>query len=155
MCPYIPLLTEEHKATRSSVNRGIYWIFYITPILAASPDKEPTKQGTYSRLRQQDNDNLSWRHINQWQSIESLQQYIVIILWHKYITTRSRHRVIVGATTVAPTGSSHVQNRIGVVMCGRWRRLLWTLRMPTTRASRPRPLDLWWANQPFLEGVVP
>jgi hypothetical protein len=59
MCPYIPLLTEKHKATRFSVNRGIYWIFYITPILAASPDKEPPKQGTYSRLRQQDNGNLS------------------------------------------------------------------------------------------------
>jgi hypothetical protein len=44
MCPYIPRLTEEYRAIRFSVNRGIYWVFYITPILAASSDEEPPKQ---------------------------------------------------------------------------------------------------------------
>jgi hypothetical protein len=43
-CSYILRLTADYRATRSSVNRGIYWLFYITRVLAASPDGEPPIQ---------------------------------------------------------------------------------------------------------------
>jgi hypothetical protein len=45
MCLYIPRLTEE------------YIVFYITPILAATPDGDRPKQDSYSSFRQQNNDN--------------------------------------------------------------------------------------------------
>jgi hypothetical protein len=123
-CLYIPRLTEEYRDICSTVNREIYWFFYITPVLAASPDGEPPKQGTY---RQQNNNNSSSRHINHNDNPYSLHTTIHCTLSFydtntSHSTTQSRCHVIVGAT--AFIGSSHVQNCNGEVASGRRRRML-------------------------------
>jgi hypothetical protein len=51
-CPYIHRLIEEYMVIRFSVNQGIYY-FYITPILTASLDGEPSKQVIQQKIIQQ------------------------------------------------------------------------------------------------------
>jgi hypothetical protein len=88
MCPYIPRLTEEYRAIGFLVNRGRYWFFYITLILVASLDGEPPKQ-VIQHIYIVIHVVFTQQGINQWQSIVFTQQYIVIILRHKYITYNS------------------------------------------------------------------
>ncbi len=88
-----------------------YYIFYITPILAASLDGEPPKQGTYSSLRQQNNDNSSSRHINHNDNPYSLHTTIHNRRFYDTSTshtTQSRCHIVAGATAHALTGSYHV-----------------------------------------------